>query len=606
MENIQIRQSDTTGHSGIPKDVASLQAALAYKERLLNITNRINAARDIDEILIDLQQEILNLFDADRITIYVVNRERNEVYSKLISGEEINEIRVKINKLSIAGYVAYAKQLVNIPDVYNILELKKISPELQFNSSYDIKSGYITKQVLACPIIFQNEVEGVIQLINKKSSSQFNPSDVNCIKEIAKILGIAFHNQHLKLKRYPSKYHPLISKNLLTEIELNQAIGKAREQRRPIEDILLKEYKVNKVNLLESLSLFYKCKFIEFNTGISIPSFLLFGLNINYLKKNFWLPLKKEDETIHVLIDDPGNINKIDEVKVYLKTRKISLVGALREDILKFIDNLGGPAQEAGVKVDDLLTELKGEEGEQPEEEEAVRESDNTIIKLANQIIRDAYNKGASDIHIEPYSGKQPTVVRFRIDGECRKYLEIPAAYKRALISRIKIISKLDIAERRLPQSGKIKFIYNKRKVELRVEVTPTVGGNEDIVMRILAASEPLPLEKLKLSDYNLNNFKYIVSKPYGLVLVVGPTGSGKTATLHSAVGYINKPETKIWTAEDPVEITQYGLRQVQVKSDIGYTFANAMRSFLRADPDVVIIFADCCILRPGNIKILP
>ncbi|MFH0924334.1 MAG: GspE/PulE family protein [bacterium] len=577
--------------SNIPRDVKSLQAVLIYKEKLLNITNRINAASDINEILVNLQQEILNLFDADRITIYVVDKIKSEIYSKLVSGGEINEIRLKINKLSIAGYTASTRQLLSIINVYDDAEVKRICPDIEFNKSYDIKTGYTTKQVLTCPIIFQDELAGVLQLINKKGANQFNLFDVNCAREISKILGIAFFNQQQKNKKFTSRYHPLLHKNLVTEEELNQATINARQQKKSIEEILLKDYKLNKNDLLESLSLFYNCKFIDFNPNLIIPQDLLAGLNINYLKKNIWLPIKKEDEIISVLIDDPLNINKIDEIQMYLKTQKITFIGSLREDILKLIDVLIAPdINDQGGKVNDLLTELKEEEGEQPEEEDSVKESDNTIIKLANQIIRDAYNKGASDIHIEPYLEKQPTLVRLRIDGECIKYLEVPATYKKALISRLKIMARLNIAERRLPQSGKIKFLYNKKKVELRVEVTPTVGGNEDIVMRILAASEPIPLDKMNLGEYNLKYFKEIITKPYGLVLVVGPTGSGKTTTLHSAVGYINKPETKIWTAEDPVEITQHGLRQVQVHKDIGYTFANAMRSFLRADPDVVMI----------------
>ncbi len=167
---------------------------------------------------------------------------------------------------------------------------------------------------------------------------------------------------------------------------------------------------------------------------------------------------------------------------------------------------------------------------------------------------------------------------------------KIAATFKNAIISRIKIIANLDIAERRKPQSGKIMLRFENRKVEYRVEITPTVGGQEDAVLRLLSASKPLPLEEMGFLPYNLERLKGIITKPYGLILCVGPTGSGKTTTLHSALGYINKPNRKIWTAEDPVEITQAGLRQVQVNAKIGFNFAEAMRSFLRADPDVIMI----------------
>ncbi|MEA3429082.1 MAG: GspE/PulE family protein, partial [Thermodesulfobacteriota bacterium] len=218
-------------------------------------------------------------------------------------------------------------------------------------------------------------------------------------------------------------------------------------------------------------------------------------------------------------------------------------------------------------------------------------EENSAVVQLVNKIIMDAYNRGASDIHIEPYLGKENTRVRIRIDGNCSLYQTIPYSYKNAVVSRIKIMSDLDIAERRKPQDGKIKFKkYGGSDIELRVATVPTQGGLEDIVMRILAAGEPIPLGKMGFSKANYENFVSVITKPYGIIFVCGPTGSGKTTTLHSALSYINKIETKIWTAEDPVEITQAGLRQVQVKPKIGFDFAAAMRAFLRADPDVIMV----------------
>jgi type II secretory ATPase GspE/PulE/Tfp pilus assembly ATPase PilB-like protein len=208
-----------------------------------------------------------------------------------------------------------------------------------------------------------------------------------------------------------------------------------------------------------------------------------------------------------------------------------------------------------------------------------------------NKIILDAHARNASDIHIEPYPGRNNTQVRIRVDGACNLYQTIPYQYKNAVVSRIKIMSDLDIAERRLPQDGKIKFKrYGGLDIELRVATIPTQGGMEDVVMRLLAAGEPIPLDKIGFSKYNYDHFLGMVTQPYGIIFVCGPTGSGKTTTLHSAMSYINKTETKIWTAEDPVEITQKGLRQVQVKPKIGFDFASAMRSFLRADPDVIMV----------------
>jgi type II secretory ATPase GspE/PulE/Tfp pilus assembly ATPase PilB-like protein len=167
----------------------------------------------------------------------------------------------------------------------------------------------------------------------------------------------------------------------------------------------------------------------------------------------------------------------------------------------------------------------------------------------------------------------------------------VPASFRAPLVTRLKIMCDLDISERRKPQDGKIQFKkFGPLDIELRVATVPTAGGVEDVVMRILAAGKPIPVDQLGLSTRNLTTLKSVVSKPYGLFLVVGPTGSGKTTTLHSVLGYLNQPDTKIWTAEDPVEITQKGLRQVQMNPNAGMTFATTMRAFLRADPVIIMV----------------
>lgn len=274
-----------------------------------------------------------------------------------------------------------------------------------------------------------------------------------------------------------------------------------------------------------------------------------------------------------------------------LKSSKIEYCVGLKDDIIKYIEYFfgGGTADEG--TLDDIMAQLQTEEKEAEDATDEVSESDSAIAQLANKIITDAYHRRVSDIHMEPYPGKKPMEIRFRIDGVCSNYQTVPYQYKRALVSRIKIMSDLDISERRLPQDGKIQFKkYGGRDIELRVATIPTQGGLEDVVMRILASGEPMPLEKMKFSERNLTVFHRILKLPYGIVLVVGPTGSGKTTTLHSALKYINTPDRKIWTAEDPVEITQAGLRQVQVHPKIGFNFSRAMRSFLRADPDVIMV----------------
>ena len=301
------------------------------------------------------------------------------------------------------------------------------------------------------------------------------------------------------------------------------------------------------------------------------------------------LPLAHSQGQLTIAIGDPLQ-TEIYDVLRFGGNLRIQEVLTNPSQLARYIEDAlqHGGAREVNAIVQALETESAGfDEGFRDIE---IRESDNKVVQLANQIIIDAWRQGVSDIHVEPNGRKRNTLIRFRVDGECSIYQTIPAAFRSSLVARLKIMAELDISERRKPQDGKIKFRIGHEEVELRVATIPTANGNEDVVMRILAGSKPMPLAQMGMSPRNLQAFTAAIQKPYGLVLCVGPTGSGKTTTLHSALGHINHVERKIWTAEDPVEITQIGLRQVQVRPKIGYTFAAAMRAFLRADPDVIMI----------------
>ena len=573
-------------------NVEKLKKEVEYGLALREIANRIHSAKNINEILVDLKDDMLRLFDADRITIYAVDGVKKELYSRFMVGNGIKEIRVPVSPESIAGYTAHSKELVNISNAYDTEQLKSINPSLRFDKSWDQKTGYKTVQVLAAPIIFERYLLGVIQLINKKDGTDFTVENQISITEIAKILGIAFYNQIKMSKRRPSKFDYLVTNHIITSRELEEAIKDAREQREEIESILMKRFKISKSDIGKALSDFYKCRFVQFDDKTVIPGELLVGLKVSYLKKTLWVPLEKKGDKIVIVIDNPADLQRTDFIKAKFGKRDCEFVVALKGDIISYLTLFFGE-EVSRESISDLLNKLDDEDdvSEFDTLDQQVSEDDSVIVQLVNKIITEAYNRDASDIHVETYPGKSNTEIRLRIDGMCVPYQTIPYSHKMAVVSRIKIMSQLDIAERRLPQDGKIKFkIRGGREIELRVATLPTSGGTEDVVMRILAASEPIPLDKLAMSDRNLNLFKEIVQKPYGIVMVVGPTGSGKTTTLHSALGFINTPEKKIWTAEDPVEITQYRLRQVQVRPKIGLNFAVAMRAFLRADPDVIMV----------------
>ena len=443
------------------------------------------------------------------------------------------------------------------------------------------------------PILHEGKVLGVMQLINKKRGPRFTKDDEVSVARIAKTLGIAFNNQaQMGAQRRGTKFDYVISQGLVTQDEVNQAIGVARQKGLDVETVLLDQFKVPKGELGQSLAQFYRVPFVEYDSRIIPPPDLMKDLKLEFLKRNVWLPIRREGAAIIVLIDNPQDLQRVDAIYQLLRGQNIQLAVGFRKDIATFLASAGGEVQSRD-NIGNILTAL-GEEASMEKEEAGgtdIDENDSAVIRLANQIIIDAYKARASDIHVEPYGAQKDTMIRLRIDGHCREYQRIPGGYRRALAARLKIMAQLDIAERRKPQDGKIKFkLPDGRDIELRVATVPTQGGNEDVVMRILAASEPIPVDKLGMLDRNLRETKAAAEKPYGLILCVGPTGSGKTTTLHSVLGYINKPERKIWTAEDPVEITQYGLRQVQVQPKIGFTFAQAMRSFLRADPDVIMV----------------
>ncbi|MHB8769897.1 MAG: ATPase, T2SS/T4P/T4SS family [Syntrophales bacterium] len=585
----EVQRMEKTGNNS----VLELEEKLQVRKALVDITNRIHAAQNIKQILIDLKDGILTLFNAHSITIYVVDQPRNEIYSLLLAGAQVKEIRVPVNNRSIAGYVANTGRIVNIADAYDSAELKLIDKELAFDVSWDKKSGFRTRQILAAPIFHNKVLMGVLQILNKKGGTgRFSDDERGFLQEIADVLGVAFFNQERYARRRKTRFDYLISHDLLKEEELDAAWEEAREAKEPIDDFLMKKYRIPREDIGHAFEEFFRCKFIPFSDRYPIPGDLLVNLKKEYLRRELWVPLEKKDGIIHVIVDDPNNILKRDMIENLLKTKAVRYDVSLPSDIIRYINNFYHSTEDES-SITEILGKLDADdETDDDEDGEIVNESDSVIMQLVNKIILDAQARRASDIHIEPNVAKKNVEVRYRVDGDCAIYQTLPYNYRAAVVSRIKIMSNLDITVRRLPQDGKIKFRKpGGEEMELRVATIPTAGGVEDVVMRILAkAGDTLPLTAMGMLERNFRELRKILDKPYGMILVVGPTGSGKTTTLHAALHEINRPDRKIWTAEDPVEITQYGLRQVQVQSKIGFDFAAAMRAFLRADPDVIMV----------------
>ena len=399
-----------------------------------------------------------------------------------------------------------------------------------------------------------------------------------------------------------SKYEHLLNHKMVTTEQLKKALTISKKFRKSVEYTLMQNFNIKKEELGKSLSLFYGCPFKAYDAATVTPVELITNLKKSFLLNYLWVPLSWDKSGVEILIDDPKDLNKTDSIKTLMKTKKIILSVGVKEDIEAFIKRFfrekdAGNVEQPDISnisaesIGDFIPDISFEEEETPDEHDEFTEASGQIVRLVDHFVVAAYRKNASDIHVEPSMIGKNTTIRIRVDGLCHDYIKVPNSMASGLISRLKIMAGLDIAERRLPQDGKIKF---KRKgippFELRIATYPTAEGFEDAVLRILPNAGAMKIEEMGLSKRNLKVIKEVLSRPYGLILAVGPTGSGKTTSLHAALRHINKPEIKILTAEDPVEITQAGLRQVEAKPKIGLNFARIMRGFLRSDPDVIMI----------------
>ena len=568
-----------------------LEAEVAHRTKLQAICNKIHGAKNLDALFVSLGGEIADLFQAERFTVYGLDGIRRHLVSRFKTGSEIREIRIPVSAASVAGYTALKGRVVNIRDVHDSRELRAVDPDLCFDHRWDQRSGYATRQVLAAPILFENYLMGVVQVINRKPGERFMAEDEQGIREIAEMFGIAFYNQKRLSQRRSGRYSFLLDSGSPFRGDSSEGQGGgSRLGSTPGQGAhgTVRHQKGGPGQIPQPV--FQEPPSWETGPPSEIPSSLLKGLKPDFMKRNMFTPWRMEEGRVDIAMDDPDDLDRIDSIKPLFQGQPLRFCVALGEDILAANDHLA-ERMSSPQAIDDIIQRMKSDAEALEEEAGDAREQDSTVIQLVNKMISDALEMGASDIHVEPYPGRRETEIRIRVDGECCLYGKIPSTYKQAVASRIKVMADLDIAEHRRPQDGKIDFgKFGKKPVELRVATLPTQGGVEDVVLRILATGTPVSMEALAFSPRNLEKFQQAVEMPYGLILVCGPTGSGKTTTLHAALRHLNNAKRKIWTAEDPVEITQPGLRQVQVRPKINFGFAEALRAFLRADPDVIMV----------------
>ncbi|TDI79272.1 MAG: GspE/PulE family protein [Betaproteobacteria bacterium] len=591
MSTISPPRTDQDNHSDI-------SAKLNFSKDLHVVTNKIHATSDIDEIILEVSKDICSLFNVDRLTIYSVSEDKTSIISKVKTGlNSFKDLKLPIANQSIAGFIAVSKKVANIKDVYDERELRELSPQLHFQKEVDKRTGYRTKQMLVSPILndTDDELLGVVQLLNSKSNEPFSQTAVDGVNELCQTLAIAFKQRQKVQKSVKSKYGYLVTDAVMSSAELDLATRSARRKGDSLEEVLIDEFQVKLPSLGKALASFFGVEYEPFKAERIKPADLLRNLKRDYVANNHWVPIDDTKEGLVILTTDPEKIKSSRIVNNIFSKHKIIYRVCPAREFQATLDQFYGVssmAESESGSIDDMLLSLEDEEAlTAGVAEEVSAAADNELVKLVNKIIIDASKMGVSDIHIEPYPGKEKTEIRFRRDGSLMPYIQIPASYRNPIVTRIKIMCDMDISQKRIPQDGKIKFRkFGPLDIELRVATMPSVGGMEDVVMRILSAGEPIPLDKMGFTPHNLSELKSTISKPYGLFFVCGPTGSGKTTTLHSILKSLNTPETKIWTAEDPVEITQKGLRQVQMNVKAGLTFPLVMRSFLRADPDIIMV----------------
>lgn len=574
---------NTTGKTKGPKPDSDKKAS-ALKARLLKINQYFQQANNFNNAVSGLEKEILSIFQAESLRIYRHEIYNSEIVSQLNIGEKIKNVRHLLSPASLAGFTALTSKAINIENVRDDNQLATIHPQLRYNRTYDKISGVAARSILSLPLSHSKAVLGVMQVVNKLGAKGFTDYDVAIGKTVSKMMGQKIFSE---IGKFKTPFDFLIQKKKLTREKLEALVRKAQDDRTWVSSLLRSELGLSKDEIGQSLEAYYNVPYMKYDPALVIPFDLVKNVSRYYLKTRLWVPVEGDPDKAVVLMSDPKDQSKINEIHKHLSVHAYEFRVGLPEDILAYLatEEQLPRKKSRPYRADPSSIQLSPELNIHSMDSESSAKA----VTHVNKMIIEAHKIGASDIHIEPGRPGTDATVRMRVDGVCQNVLGISDSEIKSVVSRIKIISNLDIAERRKPQDGKAKLTFQGEEIELRVATLPTVNG-ESVVLRLLASTSSIPFDRLNLSQRNQSEIIRLINRPHGIFLVVGPTGSGKTTTLHAILGKINTPERKIWTAEDPVEITQTGLQQVQVVHKIGLDFAAVMRSFLRADPDVILI----------------
>ncbi len=671
--------------------VEELLKNLEFHKSIQRITSRINSSENIREILVDIKEDIRKLFNIYVLTIYVIDKGKKEIFTLQSDGIKTKEIRLPIDNTTFAGYVAKKKKMLHVSDAYNAREIRKINDALRFDDSLDEKTGILTGQIIASPILYDGIILGVMEIMNKKNGDTIDDYSHIFLDEIESCLAKAFfmlldfdQAGHKRSERYEK----LIHDGIITPEQMNYAVKASFTTKEDLATILMQRYDISKDEIGAALSDHFSFPFRAYSDDLPVIRDLLSSLDKSSLVDMLWFPLNVVKGKIHVLVEDPSNLTKRREIEKMLETDSVIYEVALSSDILRLINRyysendeemqaepavqqlfsehppvpdqrvvtrpetiakpaikiepesvivpevedasrtnvtfLSGiaqaealapePAPETAVQKH-YRTEVKRSEEslqaaaiflrdifpkdvdhETPDEPVAAASTEATasvpqphILPLFTDIIYDAYNRRGSDIHFEPDAAGKTIHLRIRVDGQCLKNKTITIEEYEMIVDQVKQLANLSGTRQPPIQHGNLTLTRpSGNAIHMRVTFIPTHAGLEDMVIHISAKAKKIPLELLGLSENNYKELVNILQQPRGMILIAGPAGAGMNTTLHACLDNLNTPEKKIWTAEESIEITQNGLRQVHVDPRKGFEFPSVLRSFLNADPDVI------------------
>jgi type II secretory ATPase GspE/PulE/Tfp pilus assembly ATPase PilB-like protein len=527
----------------------------------------------LEDLARKTMREIATLLGAASVRLYTRDPMTGELYTRVIQNGKVREFRVAADPSSVVGYAA--------------MTLRK--------SFAWKRDGDVKRYVVAAPVLIGGELAAAVELTHGAAGAIVEEDRLKVLYDL--VLHVGRRMQELlegSVQRTP--YDFLMQSGLLTRETLKEAREEAAAEGCSVEQILLTRRGIDKASLGRSLAEHFAVPFSAEPAEKPVSAELIRKFSPEFLRAHAVLPVGWKGEGVEVVVVNPHNLTLIDDVGRRLGTEKLALLVGIREDILLALEKFApapGTAPAGGGAASTSEPEWEPVAAEETGYDLAAGEGgevDSRTIRLVNETIQAAADRGASDIHFETtLAGGMD--IRFRVDGVCHSYRTIREACSRPVISRLKIMAQLNIAEHRLPQDGKIRLKDQQgRRTDLRVAIMPTYGEREDAVLRLLPEYQVFKLDQIGMEPDVLERFRKVVEQPHGIVLCVGPTGSGKTTTLHAALAHIKGVEVKVWTAEDPVEITQEGVRQVQMHAQIGLTFGRALRAFLRLDPDVIMI----------------